>query len=115
MFVSKERKQEKMKCCLSLIVYKIRKVENTYQPKKVEARSVLLQDSLTGGKAVNTGVQCRVPGAELDCFRTNRRYKDNLPWERTGKLLHITSPFHTERYWAWVSWFMAWGRGGFSR
>lgn len=102
-----------MKCYLSLIVYKIRKVENTYQPKKVEARSVLLQDSLMGAKAVNAGIQCRVPGTELDGFRTNRRYKDNLLWERTGKLLHITSPFHTEQYWVWVSRFMVWGRGAF--
>lgn len=40
-----------------------------YQPKKVEASSVLLQDSLLGGEAVNTGVQCGVPGAELDLFQ----------------------------------------------
>lgn len=54
--VSQERTYNKIKCCLSLIVYKIRRVENTHQPKKVEARSVLLQDSLLGDKAVNAGI-----------------------------------------------------------
>lgn len=113
LFVSQEKKHGKLKCCLSLIVYKTRRVENTHQPKKVEARSVLLQDSLLGDKAVNADIQCRVPAAELDCFRTNGRHKDNLPWEGTGKLLHISSPFHAEWYWVWVPRFMARGRSAF--
>lgn len=92
--VSQERTYDKIKCCLSLIVYNTRRVENTHQPKKVEARSVLLQDSLLGDNAVNAGIQCRVPSAEWIVSEPTGGTKTTSPGRAQAGSAHYPSLPH---------------------
>lgn len=65
-----------------------------YQPKKVKASSVVLQDFLLGGEAVNTGAQCGVAGAELDLFQDQQEVQGHPPLgeDRQVPAHHLTLP-----------------------
>lgn len=65
-----------------------------YQPKKVKASSLVLQDFLLGGEAVNMGAQCGVAGAELDLFQDPQEVQGHptLGEDRQVPAHHLTLP-----------------------